>query len=185
MPSEIIINNEVTAASTWFETSWSASINYSDCKDLDIVLGSGDLQLHYGPDLIVGDYSNGRIVRTTMKGGRWTSFGTLGSGKGQFMYPYGIAHDNITGYIYVADTLNHRIVKTNLNGTVWTTYGTWGTGMGQFNTPRGISLDRNTGYIYVTDTGNSRIVRTKINGNGWTTYGSFGNGQGYFYAPWG
>jgi len=65
----------------------------------------------------------------------WATYGSLGSGKGQFNYPCGIHYDSGSDFIYVADWTNHRIVKTMLNGTGWTTYGTYGTGTGEFYYP--------------------------------------------------
>lgn len=44
-----------------------------------------------------------------------TSWGSPGSGNGQFNWPQGIAVDS-SGYVYVADTQNYRIQKFDSSG---------------------------------------------------------------------
>jgi len=65
-----------------------------------------------------------------------TKWGSLGSGNGQFDYPYGVTVDNSTGYIYVADTWNHRIQKFTSIGSYITKWGSEGSGDGQFELPK-------------------------------------------------
>jgi len=73
-----------------------------------------------------------------MLGSGWVSYGSSGSGIGQFLAPYGITVSR-TGDIYVMDQHNHRIVHfTDMTGTGWTTYGSYGTGTGHFAEPTGI-----------------------------------------------
>jgi hypothetical protein len=110
------------------------------------------------------------------------TYGTQGSGVGQFYGANGIALD-ARGRIYVADTYNCRVVRIDdINGTNWTTYGTCGSGPGQFADPGGIAIDAN-GEIYVMDSGNYRVVRMDdMNGTNWVSYGSAGSGVGQFAA---
>ncbi len=128
--------------------------------------------------------SYSQIIGFTMGGG-WTSYGSSGSGAGNFSTPSAVYYDQPSGYLYIADKDNERIVKTKIDGTGWTTYGSSGSGVGQFalNTMDGIWYDAATEYIYIADTGNNRIVKTKIDGTGWTTYGSYGTGNGKFSNP--
>jgi len=133
----------------------------------------------------VADYGNNRIVKTKMDGTGWTTYGTNGSGIGNFNNPRGIAYDSSSGYIYVMDTSNKRIVKTKMDGTGWTTYGTNGSGVGNFGLSYSIVYDSTNSYLYVADTGNHRIVKTKMDGTGWTTYGTNGSGVGNFSSPYG
>jgi hypothetical protein len=118
------------------------------------------------------DQSN-RIIRfTDMQGSGWTTFGTTGSGVGQFNVPTGVALDS-QGRIYISDRLNNRIVRINdMSGAGWTTLGTQGSGQGQFSDPLGIAID-SADHIYVSDYSNHRIVKMNdISGSGWTTLGS-------------
>ena len=108
------------------------------------------------------------------------SFGSQGSGVGQFYGAYGIALDS-AGRIYIADTYNCRIVRIDdMSGANWLEYGSCGSGQGQFYDPSGIALD-STGKIYVMDSGNSRLVRIDdMTGANWIAYGSPGTGSGQF-----
>ncbi len=128
-------------------------------------------------------FSNtGQLVRSDdLDGTNLTTYGTQGSGVGQFYGALGIAVDS-SGRIYVADTYNSRIVRIDdFKGTNWTTFGTYGSGDGQFNDPNAISVDA-AGKIYVMDTGNSRLVRIDdMNGTNWTVATTgLGSGVGQF-----
>jgi len=128
-------------------------------------------------------FSNtGQLVRSDdLNGTNLTTYGTQGSGVGQFYGAYGIALDSL-GRIYVADTYNARVVRIDdFKGTNWTTFGTYGSGMGQFINPYAISVDA-SGRIYVMDTGNSRLVRMDdMNGTNWTVATTgVGSGVGQF-----
>ena len=86
-----------------------------------------------------------------------TTWGSSGSGNGQFNSPTGVATD-ASGNVYVADYSNNRIQKFNASGTFLTAWGTGGTGNGQFNTPVGVATD-GSGHVYVADTNNHRIQK--------------------------
>jgi sugar lactone lactonase YvrE len=123
-----------------------------------------------------------QILRSDdLLGTNQVTFGSQGSGVGQFYGAYGIALDS-AGRIYVSDTYNCRIVRfDDMNGTNWISYGgTCGSGVGEFYDPSAIAVDSN-GAIYIMDTGNSRLVRIDdMNGSKWTTLGSVGSGVGQF-----
>lgn len=97
------------------------------------------------------------------------TWGTRGTGNGQFDYPYGVAvdaHENV----YVADTSNHRIqVFNGWSGSYYTQWGTWGSGNGQLWSPAGVAVT-DSGWVYVADSGNHRIQVFTSNG----TYVSLG-----------
>jgi DNA-binding beta-propeller fold protein YncE len=111
----------------------------------------------------------------------WTTIGSYGEGDYEFMYPFDVAYDPTTDYVYIADTTNHRIVKTKLDGSEWYTFGTWGYGVYEFSYPRGVCYDVNSGYLYVADTDNNRIVKTKFDGTGWMTIGDNSDTYQFFY----
>jgi len=58
--------------------------------------------------LFITDPDNHRVNGYALDGGLVVSFGSEGSGNGQFRTPVGIAIDR-NGRIYVADAGNHRI----------------------------------------------------------------------------
>ncbi len=185
MPIEFELITEVSASTTWTETNWSLETNYTEKHQLRIDPITGDVKLLYGPWIFVDDTYNYRLVHTMLTGVGWNTYGTWGSGTGNFWGSFGIYYDVSSNYLYVADAWNYRIIKTQMGGTGWTAYGSSGTGTGQFNRPYDIHYDASTGDIYIADSYNNRIIRTKINGNGWTTFGTQGNKTGQFNNPTG
>ncbi len=91
-----------------------------------------------------------------------TSFGTSGSGDGQFSGPRGVVTDS-NGNIFVVDTGNNRIQKFDAAGNYLSQFGTSGSGDGEFNSPRYIAIDH-SGNLYVTDFGNKRVQKFDANG---------------------
>ena len=158
----------------YFSTSGSSSsLRFNGPCDIEYDSASG---YYY-----IADTANHRIVKTMADGTGWTTYGTNGTGTGNFSSPRGIAYDASTDYIYVADSGNNRIVKTTISGTGWTVHGSLGTGTNNFNTPYDVDFDNTTSNLYIADRGNDRIVRTQFGGTGWTTYGSAGSsGTGRF-----
>jgi DNA-binding beta-propeller fold protein YncE len=82
-------------------------------------------------------------------------WGTLGSGAGQFRYPYGIAVA-ADGTVLVTDQYNFRIQEFGPGGEFIRSWGSQGTGPGQFGIQIGVAVDSN-GLVYVADYGNERI----------------------------
>ncbi|NCS29194.1 MAG: PEP-CTERM sorting domain-containing protein, partial [Microcystis aeruginosa F13-15] len=108
-----------------------------------------------GGNIYVADTTNNRVQVFNSSGVFQSTFGSLGSGNGQFNSPYGIAVDG-GGNIYVADTGNSRVQVFNSGGVFQSTFGTNGTGNGEFDFPLGIAFDSG-GNIYVADTNNNRV----------------------------
>jgi len=88
---------------------------------------------------------------------RATTWGSFGSGDGQFNVAVGVATDG-SGNVYVADSRNYRIQKFDASGTFLYTWGKFGSGDGQFNPPFGVATD-GSGNVYVADTQNNRIQK--------------------------
>ena len=110
-----------------------------------------------------------------------TTWGSSGTGNGQFSTPRSIAVD-ASGNVYVADSGNNRIQKFSSAGVFITTWGSQGTGNGQFNDPRGVAVDA-SGNVYAVDSGNNRIQKFSSSGVFITTWGSYGTGNGQFSSP--
>jgi DNA-binding beta-propeller fold protein YncE len=99
------------------------------------------------------------------------SFGSSGSGAGQFSNAWGIATSD-DGFVYVADTYNHRVQKFTATGDFVSSFGSLGTGPGQFQRPYGIDVDA-AGNVYVGD-----LIRADIQkfSSDSTYLGAFGHG---------
>jgi tripartite motif-containing protein 71 len=84
------------------------------------------------------------------------SFGTFGSGNGQFDTPRDVAVDAASN-IYVADAGNSRVEAFDKHGTFLWVAGGPGKCTGCLNVPIGISYDATTHEVLVADTGHSEI----------------------------
>ena len=91
------------------------------------------------------------------------TWGTYGTGDGQFNHPGGIVVD-ASGNVYVADGWNKRIQKFTSDGIFLTKWGSNGSGDGQFTSPYGLAVDA-AGNIFVADAStNERIQKFTSDG---------------------
>ena len=109
------------------------------------------------------------------------TWGSTGSGEGQFHSPAGLATDS-KGNLYVADTGNDRIQKFSPSGTFLTQWGSSGSGRGQFSGPMDVAVSP-SGMVYVADTGNDRIQRFTRWGIFIGMWGAPGSAPGQFSSP--
>jgi sugar lactone lactonase YvrE/regulation of enolase protein 1 (concanavalin A-like superfamily) len=126
--------------------------------------------VYYGQEPAVQVYdSTGKLLR---------SWGSKGSGNGQFSHPRGIAVA-ASGDVYVTDGDNNRVVVFDSGGTFIRAWGSEGSGSGQFRVPSGIAVAKN-GNVYVADSGNYRIQVFDSAGNFLFKWGYQGPGKGRF-----
>ena len=105
-------------------------------------------------DVYIAAYYGHSIDVFNQHGTKLRTFGSNGSGDGQFNYPSDIAvRGNV---LYVLEQNNHRIQKVTTSGQFISKFGTYGSGDGQLNTPRGICLDQN-GRIFVSENSGNRV----------------------------
>src|SRR3989344_3393435 len=121
--------------------------------------------------IYVGDSINDTIARfdsgdgSTTFGANWQTFGSPGSGIGQFSTPLGIIVDTTSDKIYVADYWNYRVARFDSGGgsttfgANWQTFGSNGSGVNQFQSARDIAIDAINNKVYVADRNvNRRVV---------------------------
>lgn len=94
--------------------------------DINFVLQGqeGGVAVDKAGNVYVVDNMNCRIQKFTSSGAYITQWGTKGSGKGEFMYPSGIAIDNNANFVYISDNSTAyggtenivRIEKFDLSG---------------------------------------------------------------------
>ena len=106
-------------------------------------------------NLWVPDGQNSRFQIFAPDGTFLESWGTPGSGNGQFDFlsngiGLGAADFDGDGNIYVADTGNHRVQKFGPDRTFIAAWGSQGAGNGQFQTPLSLAVD-GQGRVFVSD----------------------------------
>jgi tripartite motif-containing protein 71 len=114
------------------------------------------------------------------------SWGSTGSGDGQFASGRrGIAVDALSN-VYVADTGNDRVQLFDTSGNFLRKFGSAGGGDGQFVEPMAIAVAKD-GTIYVTDLGadriNHRVQLFDNSGQFIRKWGKTGTGHGEFNVP--
>ena len=102
------------------------------------------------------------------------SFGTRGSGQGEFQRPHGIAIDG-EGNILVVDSLNYHIQKFTSGGHFLSTVGTKGSGVPQFSWPTDIAFNPTNNKVYVVDNDSNciQILNSDLSYSG--SFGTTGN----------
>jgi len=123
-----------------------------------------------------------------MTGASVASFGSSGSGDGQFTGVTGIAVDE-QERIYVTETTvfglgKRRVQAFDKDGEFIFQFGSKGQNLGEFKEPRGIAVDKK-GNIIVADSGNNRIQIFAPDGKFVGEFGHKGKKDGMLKAPWG
>jgi len=145
-----------------------------------------------GSRIAVADKNNHRIQLFGISGNTIThqvSYGSQGSGSGQFDGPHCISFSPDGARIVVSDDANSRIQVLGVVGNTIThqaNYGVYGTTVGQFKNPRGVSFSPNGARIIVGDMTNNRIQVFGITGNSiahQASYGASGTAMGQFNNP--
>ena len=115
-------------------------------------------------------------------GEKLRSFGTCGSGQGQFSFPCGVAVDG-EGNVIVADIDNHRIQKFTAENGFIAAVGTWGSELLQFSRPIDIAINTSNNKVYVMDNENHRVQVFNSDLTFSSTFGKQGSGCGQFCDP--
>ena len=144
--------------------------------------GPCGIAVREGGEVVVAEHT-GHCVSIVSGSGEKKSFGTLGSGPGQFYSPRGVAIDT-GGNILVADHNNHRIQQLSSTGKHLRTVGTYGNGPLQFQWPVGITVHPGTGKVYVADSGNHRIQVLNSDLTYSSSFGRKGSNNGEFNLPY-
>ena len=124
-------------------------------------------------ELVVAECGTSCISVFTTSGEKLQSFGTRGSGQGQFEDPDGVAVDG-EGNIFVADTGNNRIQKFTQEG--------------QFLRkvdckPNAIAFNTSNGKLYVSDYSKHQVVVLNSDLTFSSAFGGEGSAKGKFESP--
>lgn len=131
-------------------------------------------------NVYVTELGNMRVQKFNNVGTFLTTWGSSGTGPGQFHSPAGITVFN--GTVYVVDNQLHRVQQFDLDGNFISMWGEQGDDSGQFFLPNGIAVSAN-GFVYVVDTGNQRVQKFTANGEFVLEFGSSEAQGGQFIAP--
>ena len=134
-----------------------------------------------GEDVREGPFPPIRVKPRELK--TLISFGSKGTGPGQFNRPWGVAV-NTHGEIAVSDWESHRVQVFSTEGRFLFSFGEEGTGDGQFNKPRGVTYDRDDNLL-VVDSNNHRIQQFSRTGQFMRTFGAKGERGGKVNNPLG
>ena len=133
-------------------------------------------------EVVVAEYDGHCVSVFSPSGEKLQTFGTCGSGQGQFRYPRGVAVDGECN-ILVADSHNHRIQKFTPEGQFLTAVGARGEGPLQFNLPNDIAFNAANKKVYVTDKYNHRVQVLNSDLTFSSSFGKRGSGKGQFNCP--
>ena len=110
------------------------------------------------------------------------SFGSQGSGPGQFNHPHGVTVDD-DGNILVADSVNHHIQKFTSDNKHITSVGSYGSNHLQFSHPISVAISPLTKKIAISDSLNHRVQILNPDMTFNSSIGSEGSGNGEFSHP--
>jgi RHS repeat-associated protein len=175
--------SEFSASGTPIETvGWGVSnselkaeICTSSCKAGFKGTGNGELDwpagiAFSGGKMYVAEDASNRVQEFSETGEYAASYGSEGTGAGQFYGAEGIVRNPLNGDLLVTDYGNNRVkeLTASLNSGQNPVYqfGDKGTGHNQLSGPEGIAVN-SSGDIYVVDDSNNRVEEFKptINGN--------------------
>ena len=117
------------------------------------------------------------------RGEKLGTFGSRGSGQGEFHLPRGVAVDN-NDNILVVDCDNHRIQKITSNGQFVKTVGKESSGHLQFFHLYGVAVHPHNKMVYVTDSENHCIQILNPDLTFSSTFGSSGSANGQLQFPY-
>jgi RHS repeat-associated protein len=135
----------------------------------------------HGNVWVANSYAN-NIEKYSASGTLLATYGTYGTGHGEYHEPVGIAINQSTGNVYIADQNNNRVQELNERGEWVRTWGSEGSENGQFHEAENVAIGA-SGHVFVTDWGNDRVQVFEENGAYLSKFGAPGSGNGQFNGP--
>ena len=152
-------------------------------KTISGVKGPWGVAVNQRGEVIVAETSGHCVSIFSPTGEKLRSFGSYGSGHGQFNNPRGVAVD-VDGNILVVDEKNHRIQIFTIDGKFISTIGKQRNTNLQFNEPTGIAINPKNKKICILDDENHRIQILNPDMTFSGSFGSEGSDNGQFQNPW-
>jgi len=110
-------------------------------------------------------------------------FSRYGSGKGQMIWPAGIAIDS-QGQVFVSDEWLNRVLVFDKEGKFLNSFDTVQPGDSETNGAAGIAI-ASDGTVYVSDGRSHKVRMFKNDGTFISSFGTQGVSEGQFDSPWG
>ena len=142
---------------------------------IDRVWGPWGVAVNQRGEVVVTECSEDCVSVFSQCGKKLRSFGTFGSGHGQFNEPRGVTVDS-EGNILVLDTDNHRIQKFTTTGEFLTAVSTEGS-------PLDVAFNATNNKVYVVNCWNHRVQVLNSDLTFSSTFGYNGSGEGQFSYP--
>ena len=152
-------------------------------KTINGVKGPWGVAVNQKGEVIVSESSGHCVSIFSPAGEKLRSFGSKGSGRGQFNHPRCVAVDD-GGNILVVDGNNNRIQKFTSDRKFITAVGKKGKKPLEFTYPVGIAIHPLNKKVYVADTDNHRIQILNPDLTFSSSFGSYGSDNGQFQFPW-
>ena len=133
-------------------------------------------------EILVAESGRHCISIFSPTGEKLRSFGSQGSGPGQFNGPQGVTAGD-DGNILVADAMNHRIQKFTSNNKHITSVGSRGSNPLQFGYPLSVVISPITKKIVISDWDNDRVQILNSDLTFHSSIGSRGSDNGQFNGP--
>jgi len=137
----------------------------------------------FAPDgsFYVTDSANKRVQHFAADREFLHTWGSFGTGEGQFIDPFGVAVAP-DGNVYVVDDQRNDIQVFDPNGTYLFTFGEHGNEPGQLYATGSLAID-NEGNVWVADFLNHRVQQFAADGTFMMTFGERGQETGQFDRP--
>ena len=140
------------------------------------------MAINHRGEILIAEGDGHCISIFSPTGKKLRSFGSQGSGPGQFIHPYGVTVDD-DGNTLVTDS--KRIQKFSSEYKYLTSEGSHGHSRLQFNLPVKVAILPTTKRIAVSDLWNHRIQILNPDLTFHSSIGSKGSGNGQFFRPYG
>jgi tripartite motif-containing protein 2/3/tripartite motif-containing protein 71 len=153
-------------------------------KTISGVKGPWGVAINQRGEIIVAENRPGHCISIfSAAGKKLKSFGSRGSGQGQFSSIQGVAVDDDDNILTVEDG-NCRLQKFTSTGKLIKTVGRKGNKPGEFDDPMGISIHPHNKQVYVVDRCRHEIQILSPDLTFSSSFGSLGGDNGQLSLPW-